>query len=255
LSDESKYWSNFDFFYDPSGDKYSIDFDTSIDLSLWLSSLEDAMKIISTDDSSFELVSSFVSYIVPLKQKTSIQNLSFSVRNLPSVIFKNNELNPCLVGETLVHESDHQLFYAIEKFNNFWREDSLEQEPIYYSPWRDDPRPIDGILRGLSSFTRVSSYYSSAIKTYNFTDKQIDQVGLVFLKRLRESEVALNIVLKSNQLSLFGQHYLDEIQEKLILANLTAKTFRQYIRWNKFAIKEIQKHKDKWKLINPKNEL
>ncbi len=149
---------NFDFFLDPTGDKYSIDFDNEIVLTEWIKTLEEALIIIKADETSYKLVRNFVSYLIPLKQREAIKNLSFSVRNLPNVIFKSNELTPYVIGETLVHEADHQFFYAIEKFDNFWSSDVLLQEAIYFSPWRDDPRPLDGILRGLSSFARVSKY-------------------------------------------------------------------------------------------------
>jgi len=245
--------SNFDFFADPTGDEYNIDFDNEIDLPLWISTLDKALDIIRTNESSYELVSNFASYLVPLKQKEVVKNLSFSVRNLPSVIFKNNELNPYLIGETLVHESDHQLFYAIEKFDKFWKEDIKLQQPIYLSPWRDDPRPLDGILRGLSSFARVSQYYSTAIRTYDFTEQQFEQVGLMLLTRLKESELALNTVLESQQLSDFGFQYTNEIQETLNSVNAVAKTFHQYDRWNQHATKSIKSHTENWELINHAN--
>ncbi len=244
---------NFDFFSDPTGDEYNIDFDSEIDLPTWISTLGKAFEIIRTDESSHQLVSNFASYLIPLKQKEVIKNLSFSVRNLPSVIFKNNELTPYLIGETLVHESDHQLFYAIEKFDNFWKEDIKLQPPIYLSPWRDDPRPLEGILRGLSSFARVSQYYSTAIRTYDFTEQQLEQVGLMLLTRLRESEVALNTVFESQQLSDFGFQYAKEIQETLASVNSIAKTFYQYDRWNQHATETIKSHKENWELINHAN--
>jgi hypothetical protein len=245
--------NNFDFFSDPSGDEYNIEYDNEIDLPVWVSTLEKAIEIIKTDKSSYDLVSNFASYLVPLKQKEVIKNLSFSVRNLPGVIFKNNELNPFLIGETLVHESDHQLFYAIEKFDNFWKDDIKLQKPIFLSPWRDDPRPLDGILRGLSSFARVSQYYSTAITAYGFTPKQLEQVGLMLLQRLRESEVALNTVLQSEQLSEFGNQYANEIQETLNAVNAIVEKFEQFERWNYAALETIKNHKENWQLINQEN--
>lgn len=246
--------NNFGFFSDPSGDEYGIDYDSEIDLPIWVSTLQKAIEIIKTDKSSYDLVSNFASYLVPLKQKEVIKNLSFSVRNLPSVIFKNNELTPYLIGETLVHESDHQLFYAIEKFDNFWKEDIKLQEPIFLSPWRDDPRPLDGILRGLSAFARVAQYYSTAIRTYEFTSQQLEQVGLMLLQRLRESELALNTVKESEQLSEFGLQYANEISETLSSVNTVAETFEQFERWNQVALETIGKHIENWQLINQAND-
>lgn len=242
--------NNFDFFTDPTGDKYNISFDSEIELQLWISTLEKALEILKADEVSFDLVSSFVSYLVPLKQNDVVTNLSFSVRNLPNVIFKNNELTPYLIGETLVHEADHQFFYAIEKSVNFWKGNIKLQQPTFFSPWRDDPRPLDGILRGLSSFARVSQYYSTIIRTCKFTSQQLEQVGLMLLQRLRESDIALNTILETQQLSEYGLVYVNEIQATLTSINVIALTFPQFERWNQHAARSIKKHKENWLLIN-----
>lgn len=242
--------NNFEFFFDPSGERYSISFDENITPHEWIKSLDEAFKIIQCDDSSSKLVKYFVSYLVPLKQGQVINNLSFSVRNLPNVVFKNNELNPYLIGETLVHEADHQFFYAIEKFYRFWDSDVLLQKPIYFSPWRDDPRPLDGILRGLSSFARVSNYYSFVLKTTECSHQQIDRIGTILLTRLTESEIALETILESKQLSKFGEAYIDEIQDTLIQVSEFAKSRNEYIKWRNDADEAINLHKNKWKTAN-----
>lgn len=242
--------ANFDFFSDPSGDEYNIELDTEIDTTMWCLNLEKALAIVNSDAHSRKIVSLFTSYLVPLKQKEVIKNLSFSVRNLPGVIFKNDEQIPYLVGETLVHESDHQFFYAIEKFANFWKSDYALQMPVYFSPWRDDPRPLDGILRGLSSFARVSQYYSSAIRQYLFTPRELEQVSLMLIQRLRESEVAFDTVQNSNQLTDFGVQFIAEIQETLNFVNEIAKSLPLYHKWNQVALDTIEEHKKVWRLNN-----
>ncbi|BAU55653.1 aKG-HExxH-type peptide beta-hydroxylase [Mucilaginibacter gotjawali] len=242
--------SNFAFFADPTEDEYTIEFDNEIDLPKWISTLNKAMDILKTDYSSYQLVTNFTSYLVPLKQMEIVKNLSFSVRNLPNVIFKNNELTPYLIAETLVHESDHQLFYSIEKFESFWLSDVKLQKPIFFSPWRDDPRPLDGILRGLSSFARVSKYYSTVLKTFDFMQEEIELVGAMLLTRLRQSETALNTIFQSCELSSFGKQYLYEIKETLDNVNAVTKNFHQYNRWNGIAVNSMEIHRRNWELIN-----
>ncbi len=244
---------SFDFFSDPTGEKYTIGYDTEIDLTKWVSTLKEALDIINADETSKHLVENFVSYLVPLKQLEDIKNLSFSVRNLPGVIFKNNELVPYLIGETLVHEADHQLFYAIEKFEKFWDTDVRTQEAIYFSPWRDDPRPLDGILRGLSSFARVSKYYSTILSVIPFSTTQIDAVGIMLLTRLRQSQAALEIVINANDLSAFGIKYANEIKQTRQDVDDEVNRYKQYERWNDNAISAIENHKNNWKILNAQN--
>ncbi len=240
----------FECFSESGGDGYSIAWDVNIDPERWTPALAAAVDLIQSDDTASDLVSSFVSYIVPLRQTEVTVNLSFSARSLPNVVFKNNELTPFLVGETLVHEADHQFFYAIEGGVDFWNSKPTHQQATYLSPWRDDPRPLDGILRGLSSFARVSAYYSNALRTAVSSDNEREAVGAMLLRRLRESEVALATLRASGQLSECGNAYVDEMSEALDSANRMVTRFPQYDVWRSVADSCIADHRDRWKRNN-----
>jgi hypothetical protein len=241
---------NFTFFSDPTGDEYDIKFDNNINLNQWSKTLREALKIVETDKLSDQLVKNYVTFLVPLRQNKNERNLSFSVRNLPGVIFKNNEITPHLIGETLVHEADHQFFYAVERFNKFWKSDVRQQKPTYYSPWRDDPRPIDGVLRGLSAFTRVSKYYSSALESYQFTKEEHEVVGRLFLSRIEEAKAAFEIISGEEQLSDFGTKYLIDIRDILSQSKASAEKHPQYDRWRNLALDNIEKHRKNWQKLN-----
>ena len=104
-----------------------IELDYNIDTNNWLKNLKSALDYInSADNKSIELSRNLVSYIVPLKQRLVIQNLSFSSRNLPNVIFKSNESSNLIFAETIIHEADHQLFYILEDHIKIWKEKLVE---------------------------------------------------------------------------------------------------------------------------------
>lgn len=228
------------------GEGYSIACDDAIDSSEWVVALDGAVEMIRSDDVASDLVGGFVSYVVPLQQKETTTNLSFSARNLPNVVFKNNELAPFLVGETLVHEADHQLFYAIEGCVDFWTSDVSRQAAIHLSPWRDDPRPLDGILRGLSSFARVSAYYSNVLRAVVASPQEREAIGSMLLRRLRESDNAMVTVSESGQLSEFGHTYVEEIRSTLSDADGISKGFPHYDRWRAAADSGITDHRSRW---------
>ena len=95
--------------------------DLQIDSCSWRDSLKASLDLIMrTDEKSFSLVSGFVSYVVPLQTRTLVQNLSFSTRTLPGVVFKNNENSIYVFAETLIHEADHQFFYALDNHEKLW---------------------------------------------------------------------------------------------------------------------------------------
>lgn len=226
------------------GAEYDVNFDFDIDENTWIANLIGALNCIKLDSDTHNLIKCFVSYIVPLKQKALNRNLSLSSRNLPNVIFKNLEETSYVFGETLVHEADHQFMYAIEKFYSFWKEEVKMQQPIYRSPWRDDARPLDGILKGLSAFTRVSNYYSNIIETTS--NREIDKIGSLLLTRLSECDVAITTLLNSNQLTDFGTKYVSELNSILHHADTIARKFAEYENWKLDALNVLKIHKTNW---------
>lgn len=236
-------------FLDQVSELTDITYDFEIDEAQWRSHLSDALNVIQLDPASFVLVRNFVSYIVPLKRQLISTNLSFSTRSLPNVIFKNDEGSAYLFGETLVHEADHQFFYVLEKIGSFWQADVREQKPVYYSPWRDDPRPLDGIIRGASAFTRVCRYYAAVIK--NVPDKEINTVGELLSLKLLQCEGAIETLVTSGQLSVFGNEYVREMNLVLQQAKETIQSLTDYPDWACDAVNRLNAHQENWKKVNP----
>lgn len=236
----------FSLFAAPTGDSYAFAIDDGIDVAKWVATLREALALIHLDDISREVVNNFVSFLVPLRQDGDTRNISFSVRNLPGVVFKNNEMTPYVIGETLVHEADHQFFYAVERFERFWESDIRLQEPVFYSPWRDDPRPLDGILRGLSAFARVSAYYSTLLARDQLAASDFDNVGRLLLTRLEESDIAYSTITGTGQLTAFGRQYLSEVREVLDHSRHSASNLGHYQRWKEQAQKTVNTHRAEW---------
>lgn len=242
--------NSLDLFSDPTGGEYPVKLDDSIDAAVWGGGLEAALALIQHDPVASELVRKFVQYLVPLRQEGDELTYSFSARNLPGVIFKSNERAPHLIGETLVHEADHQFFYAIDHIGEMWASDVTLQKPEHYSPWRDDPRPLDGILRGLSSFARVSRYYVAILSAAGLNEVDYAAAGAVFAQRFSESRTALTIIDESQDLSEFGQAYVTEIRGVLTDVQASAGSFRGFDTWMSQASAEAKSHRQRWELAN-----
>lgn len=200
-----------------------IELDYKIDTNNWLKNLKSALDYInSADNKSIELSRNLVSYIVPLKQRLVIQNLSFSSRNLPNVIFKSNESSNLIFAETIIHEADHQLFYILEDHIKIWKENPKFQNAVHYSPWRDDLRPLDGVLRGLSAFVRVSNFYANLSKT-NIIDTEI--INTILLRIVQCDLAIITLKIKAD-FDVDGEKYFDEL--RTVLNNSKKVLFQKY---------------------------
>ena len=58
------------------------------------------------------------------------------------------------LAEAIVHEYSHNLLNMIILTGEIF-EGQVPKEEIYYSPWREDPRPITGVLHAVFVFVNV----------------------------------------------------------------------------------------------------
>lgn len=234
------------YYQDILGTEYAVVVDKSPDLYRWNQGIHNALGIIEKDPLSAELVSHFVGYVLPLKKRPGdIHNYSLSVRGLPGVVCKTDEMDDLLFAETLVHEADHQFFYAFESTTTAWSESSMETDCRYYSPWRDDPRPMDGVLRGASAFVRVAHLYSkvAAITSSQRISGVLRQLAL----RLEQTRVALkSLGDHSDSLTDDGHHYLREMREIHSRVQEESVNYHQMELYSQEAKATLRLHRLKW---------
>lgn len=223
---------------------YELDWNFALDEKKWVASLTEALKLIERHEPSRQLVRAFASYIAPLGTRSSTQNISFSVRKFPNVIFKNDELSHHLFAETLVHECDHQFYYALEELYPLWSTDTARTEAYFYSPWRDDPRPLDGILRGLSAFTRVCEFYASILP--DLDKDATETMGQLLVTRLTQCRIGLEALLAQDAFTEVGWTYLREMGSVLTSNHARVALFANYSRWHRRALECTEAHQVAW---------
>lgn len=64
---------------------------------------------------------------------------------------------PDALGEMLVHEAEHARLHLLEREESFFLP-GIDDQPVYYSPWRPDPRPLYGIFHGVHVFGGVIGF-------------------------------------------------------------------------------------------------
>ena len=64
--------------------------------------------------------------------------------------------DPVTCAELLVHEVRHLVLGAVLDLADLTRSDDGSR---YYAPWRDDPRPVSGLLQGAYAFFGVAGFW------------------------------------------------------------------------------------------------
>lgn len=173
----------------------------------WASVLADAFDLLRLHGPSLALVQSYGWLLVPLEDEKDGYSSSISFNSLPNAIFTSFQTD-LMFAETLVHEADHQWLYCVARFEDIWVSPDHFQEPVYRSPWRDDPRPLNGLLWGASAFVRVGSMWAALSKALPQEHIGLDWVRKRAVLCNYQAVDSLCIVQRQGTLSAFGNELL-----------------------------------------------
>jgi HEXXH motif-containing protein len=147
--------------------------------------LEEASAVVAAaSPNAAAVVSSEVQHVIPLRMAD--RHLSFSLSNLPGAIFVGAGRSRWPVAEALVHEAAHlRLNHAAEAAPLTLG----SRDTVCYSPWRDDPRPVEGVVHGVYAFSLVLGFWLEAL---GGASRCLDAQGLDFaVARCAELSVQL----------------------------------------------------------------
>ncbi|MFC6080060.1 aKG-HExxH-type peptide beta-hydroxylase [Sphaerisporangium aureirubrum] len=98
--------------------------------------------------------------LVPIRSHDTSVHVSGSFREAPGLVALSLG-TPLATMEALVHEYGHQKLYAVLTLDPLIVGDP--GEAVHYSPWRDDPRPLSGLLQATFTFVSVLHFYRAVL--------------------------------------------------------------------------------------------
>jgi uncharacterized protein len=115
--------------------------------------------------------------------------------------------DPVSGAESLVHEVQHLKLAALLDVVRLTLPDDGRR---YYAPWRDDPRPLSGLLQGTYAFLGVTRFWREqrASGSAGGADRK-------FARSLQEVTLAAGTLRASGRLTPAGQEFLEHIEQTL----------------------------------------
>ena len=154
-----------------------------LELNTAIPKLKSAINIIELVTPAFLSVTKLVRSIQVLRQEDNEIDISYSHPKIPFSIFvtvcqDDSVVSSLRVAESILHESMHLKLTLIEDVLPLVKQKPIE---LFYSPWRNEERPIRGVLHGLFVFRAIYDYYSTIIKnakneTYNFLSHRLADI-------------------------------------------------------------------------------
>lgn len=178
----------------------------------WLSPLEHAFTLIRHVWPALtgELATGLRA-IVPVVSNTPEVHLSASFREAPGLSALSWTADTAVVAEAIVHEYHHQKLNALLILDQLITGDAT---PRFYSPWRDDPRPLTGVLHGVYAFQAVLRFWAEALTAgIPLIDEDRLRQRAVLLRR--QVERGIRTLKASATFTALGAALIDSIAEQV----------------------------------------
>lgn len=101
-------------------------------------------------------ITACVHTLVPLLRTNFSHDVSATSRDAFGAVALTTPRNGTTFAETLVHECQHGILNALHHLVELY---DPADNAWYYSPWRLDPRPVRGLLRGVHAFLAVADFW------------------------------------------------------------------------------------------------
>jgi len=175
----------------------------------WLDSigrLKAALAVIEQVSPAYSCIRKLVRCIQVVRSEHHEIDVSYSHPDIPYTIFisvceDDSPISNLRVAESIIHEAMHLKLTLLEKVTPLVRPDSTE---LFYSPWRDEMRPIQGVLHGLFVFRAIRDFYQDAalivFAAHHSTSMRVEQIGLQ-LDKLMEFPICLSMTKQGACLS------------------------------------------------------
>jgi HEXXH motif-containing protein len=143
-------------------------------------------------------VAALVTVIVPLARPAQGQ-VSSSSPETSGAIALSEPTDACVLACTLAHEVQHVKLSALLDLVRLTLDDEGRR---FYAPWREDPRPISGLLQGAYAYLGVSGFW----RRQRLLDTGID-ADAQFARWRAAATIATNTLLSSGLLTVAGQDF------------------------------------------------
>jgi HEXXH motif-containing protein len=111
------------------------------------------------DPDAHRMVTGTVRSLVPADAPSVLRPISVSVPDAYGLVMISRPSDASVLAATLIHEARHQLLTAVGDLTPLFVPLRDGPEPVYFAPWREDPRPLRGLLYGAHAFAGVTSFW------------------------------------------------------------------------------------------------
>jgi len=150
---------------------------------------------------------------VGLKPLQSGNYSNITCSELPLSFIASIFYDPYVMADTFIHEFHHNRLFFIEEKGAFL--DNSEVDPIadnsYYSPWRNDIRPLQGILHAVYVYIPVSAFWFNVMEAGKASEKQLAFARSQWLRGYLQLVIGLFQLDRFGSFTSLGREFINKL--------------------------------------------
>ncbi|UVS81218.1 aKG-HExxH-type peptide beta-hydroxylase [Actinokineospora sp. UTMC 2448] len=178
----------------------------TVDVAAWTPLLRAAWRVLRrTDPGAAAELGAMITTLAPMAAHDDKANSS-TVTDALGCVFLTFNTDPETLAATLVHELQHAKLAAVMDMHPL----TTTSRTRYYAPWREDPRPVAGLLHGVYAFLGVTGFWRRRRALGGGTRAENEYA------RWRSAALsAACTLLSGTDLTPHGRHFVDGVARTL----------------------------------------
>ncbi|MFI6551201.1 HEXXH motif domain-containing protein [Streptomyces prunicolor] len=177
----------------------------------WSERLAGAWRILATHHrEDAEAISVSVRTVVPLRADRTGSSLAATSPSAFGAVAASLPPDDLALAETMVHEFQHLKLCAVQDLLPLL---DSGKDKLAYAPWRDDPRPLRGLLHGAYAYLGVTRFWR--VQRLHMPAGQTMRGHAEYARRRDETLRVLDDLLTSGGLTAEGRDFVTEAGNQL----------------------------------------
>jgi hypothetical protein len=178
----------------------------------WTDRLAGAWRILTRHHPADAVaIAALLDTVVPLTTDRATYSVSMTSTATFGAIAASLPPDDLTLAETLMHECQHLKLCALLDLFPMVADDGAGW---YYAPWRDDPRPVRGLLQGACAFFGVTRFWRQQ-RDHSPAD-QVLRGHVEFARRRSEALAVTSTLLDSGELTRTGDRFVARMHARLL---------------------------------------
>jgi uncharacterized protein len=178
----------------------------------WNRSFQDAWRIIQSDHSAYApALAAGLTVLMPLQpDPEGRKDRSAAARQAFGAVGAARPADPAILALLLIHEFQHvKLGAVLDLYDLFDPADSR----LYHAPWREDPRPFEGLFQGTYAHLAVSDFWR--VREQVETGAAAEDAGQRYRLWRAHTQDAVETLAHSGSLTPLGAQFVDHMRQSV----------------------------------------